>query len=192
MNTLAAMHRRRSIRKFRSESIPPHCLNEILDVARLYPSGGNLQPLRFALVTTQPLRDTIFSNLKWAMYLPGYSVDLFERPTAYILILRDSQVSKKCDYDVGAASTMIMLAATEHGLASCPLGSFNRSALLELLHLPEHLQPELVIALGYPAQESHAVSMENTVQYSQNENGDFLVPKRDCKDILVFSDCLLF
>ena len=186
MNTFDAMAARRSIRKFRPEPVSPHCLHEIVDISRLYPSGGNLQPIRFGLVTDKELADAIFADLRWAMYLPGYSIGETERPTAYIILLRDENVRKKCDYDVGAASTMVMLACTEKGLATCPIANFSPKNLSSLLNLPENLQPELVIAVGYPAQESKVVPMADTVHYSQDENGTFLVPKWNTEDVIVF------
>ena len=186
MNTFDAMRLRRSIRKFRPESVPAACLREILDVARLYPSGGNLQPIRFALVTARELTDAIFADLRWAMYLPEYKIAENERPTAYLILLRDDTIRKKCDYDVGAASTMVMLAAVEKGLSTCPIGNFNANNLASLLNLPDNLQPELVIAIGYPAQESFVVTMEDTIRYTQDDAGNFLVPKWNAEDILVF------
>ena len=186
MNTFDAMHLRRSIRKFRPDPVSAACLREIVEVSRLYPSGGNLQPIRFAVVTEQPLADAIFADLRWAMYLPDYKIAENERPTAYIILLRDDSIRQKCDYDVGAASTMVMLAAVEKGLSTCPIGNFNASKLTELLNLPDNLQPELVIAMGYPAQESHIVPMEDTFRYTQDDTGNFLVPKRNTEDVLVF------
>lgn len=186
MNTLDAMRLRRSIRKFRRKPVPAQLLREILEVSRLYPSGGNLQPIRFALITGQALTDAVFDILRWAMYLPDYQIAGDERPAAYLVLLRDDTVRKKCDYDVGAASTMVMLAAVEKGLASCPIGNFDAARLMALMKLPDKLQPELVIAVGYPAQESSAVPMEDTVRYTQDDCGNFLVPKWNVEDLLVF------
>ena len=59
MNTLDAIRLRRSIRKFRPEAVPTALLREIVEVSRLYPSGGNLQPIRFAVVTDRELTDAI-------------------------------------------------------------------------------------------------------------------------------------
>jgi len=188
MHTFEAIRQRRSIRKFSPDSIPVSCLKEILDVSRLYPSGGNLQPIRFALVTAPELTDRIFSDLRWAMYLPGYTIANNERPTAYVILLGDENVRKKCDYDVGAASTTVMLAAADKGLATCPIGNYNSTNLSALLKLPENLQPELVIAMGYPAQESKVVPMADTIRYTQDANGTFLVPKWNLEDILVFDN----
>ena len=188
MQTFEAMQLRRSIRKFRPEPVPGHLLKQIVNIARLYPSGGNLQPVRFAIVTKPELTGSIFADLGWAMYLPDYAVAECEQPTAYIILLLDTSVRKKCDYDIGAASTMAMLAATDLGLATCPLANFNASKIVSMLNLPETLRPELVIALGYPAQESCVIPMDDTVRYSQDENGNFLVPKWNAEKILAFTD----
>lgn len=188
MTTKDAMLQRRSIRKFLPKEIPYDTLKEIVELARLYPSGGNLQPLRFAILSTPELTDALFADLRWAMYLPDYTIGELEKPTAYIVILKDVSIKKHCDYDVGAASTMVMLAASDMGLASCPIGNFHGGRLAELLRLPETIQPELVIALGYPAQESHVIPMADSIRYTQDEQGNFLVPKWNTEDVLVFTD----
>ena len=188
MQTFDAMLLRRSIRKFRPEPVSGDCLNKIVEISRLYPSGGNLQPVRFAIVSQPPLTDELFADLRWAMYLPDFTIESDERPTAYIVLLRDCSVSKKCDYDIGAASTSVMLAAADQGLGSCPIGNFTAVKVSKLLNLPKNLYPELVIALGYPAHESRVVPMKDSVRYTRNENGDFLVPKRSIEEVLVFTD----
>lgn len=188
MQTFDAMQLRRSIRKFRPEPVPYTCLKEIVEVSRLYPSGGNLQPVRFAIVASPALTDALFADLRWAMYLPDFTIAPHERPTAYIVLLRDTAVSKKCDYDIGAASTTVMLAAADRGLGSCPIGNSTAAKLSKLLNLPETLHPELVIALGYPAHESRVVPMEDSIRYTRDEKGDFFVPKWSTEEVLIFTD----
>lgn len=188
MNTTDAILARRSIRKFSPEPVSRELLTQLVEITRLYPTGGNLQPLRFAIVTNPRLTDAIFPDLKWAMYLPGYTIGETERPTAYVVLLRDSRISKKCDYDVGAASALLMVAAADRGIGSCPIGNFTAAKVSALLGLEEDLHPELVIAMGYPAQESRPVPMEDTIRYRQDEAGNFLVPKWNTEDILLFAD----
>ena len=188
MQTFDALRLRRSIRKFRPEPICASCLKEIVEVSRLYPTGGNQQPVRFAIISSRDLTDAVFADLRWAMYLPEFTIAPHERPTAYIILLRDSTVSKKCDYDIGAASTMVMVAAADRGLGTCPIGNFPAAKLSKLLQLPESLQPELVIALGYPAHESRTVPMGGSIRYTQDEKGDFLVPKWSTAEVIAFAD----
>ena len=188
MQTFDAMQLRRSIRKFRPEPVSADCLHKIIEVSRLYPTGGNLQPVRFAIITKPELTDALFADLKWAMYLKDFTIETHERPTAYIVLLRDATVSKKCDYDIGAASTMVMLAAADQGLGTCPIGNFPPAKVSSLLKLPDTLHPELVIALGYPAHESRVIPMADSIRYTRDDKGDFLVPKWSAEEGTVFTD----
>lgn len=45
-----AIERRRSIRKFKTDPVPDEVISELLDAARLAPSGSNAQPWRFKIV----------------------------------------------------------------------------------------------------------------------------------------------
>lgn len=47
---------RRSIRKFRDEKLPTETIDNLLEAARLAPSGTNLQPWRFMAVTSAEKR----------------------------------------------------------------------------------------------------------------------------------------
>ncbi len=48
---VALVRARRSTRHFRPEPVPPHLLDELLEAARWAPSGFNLQPTHFVIVT---------------------------------------------------------------------------------------------------------------------------------------------
>ena len=41
---------RRSIRKFKTDPVPEAYIDELLEAARLAPSGGNIQPWRFVVI----------------------------------------------------------------------------------------------------------------------------------------------
>jgi nitroreductase len=49
--TKEAIEKRRSIRKFKPDPVSQEILQELIDVARLAPSGSNAQPWRFKIVT---------------------------------------------------------------------------------------------------------------------------------------------
>lgn len=59
MELTDAIAARRSIRKFKSEALPDHMVTELLEAARLAPSGTNIQPWRFAIVKSEPMRQKI-------------------------------------------------------------------------------------------------------------------------------------
>ncbi len=50
LTTQEAIGRRRSIRKFKPDPVPDECIAELLESARLAPSGCNAQPWRFKVV----------------------------------------------------------------------------------------------------------------------------------------------
>lgn len=188
MTVEEAICRRRSIRKFQNRAVDKAALLRLVELARLYACGGNRQPLRFGIVTTPAKTAALTAQLRWAMYLPGYTVRPEDAPAAYLVLLCDETVCRSCGYETGAASTAIFLAAEEMGLSTCALGSFQDEALRGLLGLPEALRPELVIAVGYGEQESRAVRYEATAQYRQETDGTFCVPKRSVSEVLVYED----
>lgn len=188
MDTITAIRARRSIRRFLPKPVAAEQLLQLVELARLYAPGGNVQPLRYAIVAEKENTDRLFAGLKWAMYLPEFTVSEQQRPAAYIVLLRDDTVKKSCRFDLGAASTNIMLAAQSMGLATCCLASFSREDITELLGLGETLVPELVIALGYADQESRAVPFAGDHRYFETPDGALNVPKLSPEQVLVFSD----
>jgi len=50
LTTKEAIEQRRSIRKFKPDTVPEEIIDALLDSARLAPSGCNAQPWRFKVV----------------------------------------------------------------------------------------------------------------------------------------------
>lgn len=59
LTTKEAIEKRRSIRKFKSDPIPDEYIAELLNAARLAPSGCNAQPWRFKIVKDQETRSKL-------------------------------------------------------------------------------------------------------------------------------------
>lgn len=59
MELKKVLSERRSIRIFRPEPLPPGTIEELLEAARLAPSGTNLQPWRFLAVTSAENRQKL-------------------------------------------------------------------------------------------------------------------------------------
>jgi nitroreductase len=51
LNCKEAIEKRRSIRKFEAKAVAPEMLEQIIEAARLAPSGTNRQPWRLVLLT---------------------------------------------------------------------------------------------------------------------------------------------
>ena len=185
MDVKTAILQRRSIRRFSSKLIEESVLLELVALARLYASGGNIQPVRFSILSVPPYTDQLFHLLHWAAYLPGFSIPSQEQPPAYIILLRDTKISNGCSFEIGAAATTLMLAAQEYGLATCCVGNFSAKSVSELLSIPAEYAPELILAIGYPAQASAAIDLTDSVRYTEDNQGNMLVPKHRLKDVLI-------
>jgi nitroreductase len=180
--------KRRTIRKFTQQPIAPDILQKCVDAARLSPSGMNYQPLKYLVVTESILLPKVFRTLTWARNIPGYSHAPNEVPSAYIIILLDTTIRESPGNDSGIAAMSISMVAYEAGLASCMLGSVDRPQLKKELKIPDHLQVLLVVALGYPREQSKAIELTGRdTRYWFDDQGILNVPKRKLKDILIWN-----
>ena len=159
----------------------------LVDLARLSASGANRQPLKYLIYNVPEICDNIFSTLAWAGYLADWAgPEEGERPSAYIVILGDKEITESFGVDQGIASQSIMLGATEKGLGGCILASVNRDALREILAIPDRFEILLVIALGKPVEKVVIDEVKNdNIKYWRDENNTHHVPKRNLDDVIL-------
>jgi nitroreductase len=60
MELMEAIKKRRAIRKFKPDPVPEGMFRELLDAARLAPSGVNAQPWKFKVVTEPGVKEQVF------------------------------------------------------------------------------------------------------------------------------------
>ncbi len=189
MQIYDAINKRRTIRKFKQTRIDRGILIKFVEAARLAPSAANIQPLKYLIVDEDKCVGKVFETVKWAGYIvPEGNPKKGEEPTAYIVILADTEIKKSnYQHDAGAAAQNIMLAAIEEGIGSCWIGSINREALREILNIPESLEINTIIALGYPAEEPVVEEYSGFIKYYKDEKGKLHVPKRSLKNLVMFN-----
>ncbi len=181
---------RRSIRKFKQEEIKPDLLDKFVNAARLAPSASNRQPLEYLVVTKKELREQIFANVAWAGYIePEGNPKAGEEPVAYILVLLNKKITPNADRDIGASCQNITLAALEEGIGCCWIGSFNRGAINKIFDFPENYSLELILALGYPAENPRYldVDKDSSIKYYKDSSGTLHVPKRKLEQIIHYN-----
>lgn len=179
----------RSIRRFCQDGlITTETLTWLVNLARLSPSAANLQPLKFILSNTKRRNAEIFPTLSWAGYLKDWAgPSEAEVPTAYIIILNDTQIRKDPGCDHGIAAHSMMLGAREKGIAGCIIGSIDRDQLRNKLMIPDQYDICLVLALG---KANEKVILENVkedgnIKYYRKENSIHYVPKRKLIDLIL-------
>jgi len=179
----------RSYRRFHQEvAIELETLRELVDLARLSASGANRQPLKYILSGDPEKNALIFPHLGWAGYLkdwPGPSEG--ERPSAYIIILGDKEISQSFGCDHGIAAQSILLGATEKGLGGCIIGSAKKDGLCKALKIPERYEILLVLALGKPKEKVviETVGADGDIRYWRDSDSVHHVPKRSLDEIIV-------
>lgn len=182
------IRRNRSYRRFHENRIiDKEILEELVNLARLSPSSANLQPLKYILSNSPEKNGLIFPCLAWAGYLkewPGPQEG--ERPSAYIVILGDTEISKKFGCDCGIAAQSILLGATEKGLNGCIVGSIQRERLRKSLLIPERYVILIAIALGVKKETVVIEEVKNNdIKYWRDEKGVHHVPKRPLSEIIL-------
>jgi len=180
----------RSYRRFYEDYfVSLDTLKELVDLARLSASAANKQPLKY-LLSCDPIRNAkVFSTLAWAASLkdwPGPSEG--ERPSAYIIMLEDKDLSNPyVKYDVGIAAQSILIGATEKGLGGCMMAAIQREKLRKKLAIPSGYGIELVVALGKPKENVviDTAPPSGDTTYWRDGDGVHHVPKRSLETIII-------
>lgn len=179
----------RSYRRFYEDrTVPQDDLIKLIDLARLTPSAQNLQPLRYIPASDQEACSIIFPSLYWAGYLTEWQgPDKGERPSAYIIILSDTGVSRTVKWDHGIAAQTILLGAVSKGYGGCIIGSINKEKLRGDLKIPPEYEIELVIALGHPKENIivEEIDKNGNIKYYRDKEMNHHVPKRRLQDIIL-------
>ncbi len=183
------IQKNRSYRRFYEEvDIKLETLKELVDLGRLSASAMNAQPLKYILSCDRQGNSLIFPHLVWATFLktwPGPAEG--ERPSAYIVILGDTEVSRFWDYDAGIAAQSILLGATEKGLGGCMIANIRKEGLGKALDLPSRYEILLVLALGKPKEKVviEAVGRDGNTRYWRDSEGLHHVPKRSLDEVII-------
>jgi nitroreductase len=179
----------RSFRRFyQDELIPLVTLRELVDLARLSPTGANLQALKYILANTPEKNALIFPHLAWAGYFKEWPGPVEgEQPSAYIIILGDTTISRSFGCDHGIAAQSMMLGAVEHGLGGCMIGSIKRKDLASALGITEQYEILLVLALGKPKETVviEPLGPDGSIKYWRDEQQIHHVPKRSLDDVII-------
>jgi len=183
------VRKNRSYRRFyQDQAISEATLRGLVDLARLTPSGRNVQPLRYIISWQPELNAQIFPTLAWAGYLTDWQgPEPGEQPAGYVIILGDKQITNNFGIDPGIVAQTMLLGAAEQGLGGCIIATVQRVRLAELLKIPERYEILLVLALGAPKEEVvvEPLAEGGDVKYWRDEAHVHHVPKRLLEDLIL-------
>jgi len=160
---LDLLYSRRSIRKYTGQLVEPEKIDRLIEAALLSPTSKNNKAWVFVPITDK----MILKQLSIAR--PGSAAMLSEAPFAMV-VCGNPQESTVWIEDGSIAAIIIQLTAHDIGLGSCWIQIRNRmhnenlsasEYVKRILQLPEHLEVECIISIGYPAESKKKRTKED-------------------------------
>lgn len=154
MDVIEAIKKRRSVRRFKPDSIPADLIKKVIEAATWAPSACNVQGWRFIVIDSQKIKQEIVNQ--------GGSAVIKAAP-AGVLVAYDKR-TKNIEYQDyiqsgAAAIENLLLAATHFGLASCWICHLPpKRKIRQILKIPESFSPLAYVALGYQQSEPREVA----------------------------------
>lgn len=169
MDILNLLKSRRSVRIYQDKPVPHDLLLQILEAGRWAPTGANLQPWHFIVVTDPETRKEIGKVARFFFIKSSH----VEKAPVVLVLGFDTQKGKYGRYDATLAGGNMMTMATSLGLGTCWIGAFEEPRVKEILEIPKNIDVIALITLGYPGEKSEApprVELEKIVHWESWSN----------------------
>ena len=152
---------RKSVRSYTEQKLTDAQIETLLRAAMAAPSGSNIQPWSFVVLTDPSEYDTIFEG--------NFNMEKFKRAAAVFVLCADTTVTRTprgggepvtmpngtWRDDLGAATENLLLAAESMGLGACWTASYPYEDRYmppkKALGLPDTVIPYAIVPVGYPA-----------------------------------------
>ncbi|MFR9523344.1 MAG: nitroreductase family protein [Rikenellaceae bacterium] len=146
---------RRSIRKFSCKEVEESVIEELLETTLKAPSSRNSHSTHLLVIRNRQIIDHLAS-------MRDYGSGFIKKAPVFILIMGDTQATDLWQVNCSISATLMQLAATDLGLASCwvhvdgrpqlksePQGAMAEDMIRTLVQIPESFKVLCGIALGY-------------------------------------------
>ncbi|MFC1874433.1 nitroreductase family protein [Chloroflexota bacterium] len=175
LTVMEAIQKRRSIRKFKPDTVPDELIDQLLEAARLAPSGTNRQPWRFQVIRSQVLKEKLFNEAVLGSQKPVLEAPVVIACGSELLTFVKHHKLAPSDSDYyGAESdkwediekfipdanmytaiavTHMVLAATSLGLGTCWIQRIRYGQVVRILGWPTHIAVLALLLVGYPAED---------------------------------------
>jgi len=175
------MKRRRTVRQFSDRPVPRDIIEDCVCTASTAPSGANMQPWSFVIVSDDTVKGKIReaaekverefyesdSTQTWVKALDHLGTDQnkpFLKTAPYLIVIFSQIYSflsdgrKKKHYyvteSVGIATGMLIAAVHHAGLASLTYTPSKMRFLNKILSRPSNEKPFMILVVGYPAEDT--------------------------------------
>ena len=148
---------RRANFSFSGEPVSSEKLLTLFKAATLAPSGGNNQPWRYyfgihgtpgfnALLDCLDDGNQIWAGFTGALVLSSAQIRYIRKGKEFL--------NSYAWHDTGLANSLLMIQAMAMGLKTHPMGGFDHSKARLAANLDTDVDPVVMIAVGYPGDES--------------------------------------
>ncbi len=173
--------KRRMVRHFTPEPVPPETIDRLLWLARHAPSAGFTQGQSFIVVTRPDLKRAIARLCDEEGYVAsGFHPFISEAPALIVACTSEAAYHQRYQepdklkedgteinwpvpywhMDIGCAVMVLLLAVVNEGLAAGFAGTHDLDALRALLNIPPDVTPVGVIPIGHPAKDVPSPSLK--------------------------------
>lgn len=154
---------RKSVRSYTADTIPAAVMENLLRAAMAAPSGRNIQPWSFVVLSDTSRYDEIFGdNHNMAMFKQSAAIVVLCADTTVVRPPRDNPDAPAVQQpngiwrdDMGAVTENLLLAAEAYGLGACWTACYpyvdRMAPVKQALGLPATVVPYSVVPIGYPA-----------------------------------------
>jgi nitroreductase len=163
-------------------------LEEMVDLGRMSPFGGNVQSLRYILSNDAETNGAIFNTLGWAKYLTDWDgPEIGERPSSYVIMLNETALFANAWCEAGIAAQSVLLGAAERGLGGCMFRNVKRDELTAVLGIEAKYEILMVLAVGKPTEKIviEALDEGRDFKYWRDAQNTHYVPKRRLRDVVL-------
>lgn len=157
---------RKSVRSYTGDTIPAVVMENILKAAMSAPTGMDVRPWSFVVLTDKSQYETIFAG--------NFNMKKFMESGAVVVICADTTVTRPprdnpdgpavtvddpiWRDDMGACTENLLLAVEAYGLGACWTACYpfpdTMKPVKEALGLPASVVPYAIVPIGYPSTEN--------------------------------------
>lgn len=165
-DALTTIMHRKSVRNYTADTLPAGVMDTLLRAAMAAPTGMDIRPWRFVVLTDKTQYDSIFAgNFNLYMYKLSAAVVIFCADTTVTRPPYDdpqgAPVTRPNDIwrdDMGACVENFLLAAEARGLGACWTACYpypdRMSPIRKALQLPGEIVPYCIVPVGRPTGEN--------------------------------------
>lgn len=148
---LDLIRERWSPRAFADKQVPQNILRSIFEAARWAPSSSNEQPWAYLVAVREDkenfekmLSVLVEFNANWAKSAPVLALAVSK-----LAFAKNNAPNRNAQYDTGAATALLSVEATAHGLFVHQMAGFDHERARQVFGIPAGWDALAALAIGY-------------------------------------------